>query len=167
VRVGGRGVFARRRLEVGERLAVFGGEIYDARWLAAAEPGLRRLTLQVDEDSFLVSMVEAPADWINHSCRPNAGFRDRVTLVAMRTIQPGEEICFDYAMSDGFPYDEFVCECGAPECRGRVTADDWRKPELWTRYAGYFSPYLKRRIDQLCRDPGPAEVVHLQFSTSH
>ena len=64
----------------------------------------------------------------------------------MRDIQPGEEITYDYAMSDGSPYDEFTCSCGSPYCRGHVSGEDWRRSELWQRYAGYFSPYLQRRI---------------------
>ena len=44
-------------------------------------------------------------------------------------------------------YDEFACGCGAARCRGRVSGDDWRLPELRERYAGYFSAYLQRRID--------------------
>jgi hypothetical protein len=70
-------------------------------------------------------------------------------LVAMRDIASREDISFDYAMTDGEPYDEFTCACGAPQCRGRVTGNDWRLPELWRRYEGYFSPYLQRRIDKL------------------
>src|SRR5262249_55358196 len=50
-------------------------------------------------------------------------------------------------MSDGTPYDQFPCGCGATTCRGHVTGDDWARPELWERYRGYFSPYLQRRID--------------------
>jgi hypothetical protein len=65
----------------------------------------------------------------------------------MRDIQPGEEICFDYAMSDTVAYDEFVCGCGAPNCRRSVTGSDWQLPELQKRYAGYFAPHVQRRID--------------------
>jgi hypothetical protein len=67
----------------------------------------------------------------------------------MRDILPGEEICFDYAMSDSTPYDEFICGCGAPNCRGTVTGKDWQIVELWDQYRGYFSPYLQRKIDSL------------------
>jgi hypothetical protein len=73
----------------------------------------------------------------------------QIALVAIRDIQAGEELCYDYAMSDGSPYDEFECNCGAPNCRGRVTGDNWRDAELQEKYAGYFSPYLQRRIDQM------------------
>jgi hypothetical protein len=74
----------------------------------------------------------------------------------MRDIGPGEEITFDYAMSDGSGYDEFACACGAATCRGRVTGEDWRLPALWRRYEGYFSPYLQRRIDTLRREQAAA-----------
>ena len=67
----------------------------------------------------------------------------------MRDIEAGEELTFDYAMSDGEPYDEFDCHCGADSCRGRVTGNDWKLPKLWLKYDGYFSPYLARRIENL------------------
>ena len=58
----------------------------------------------------------------------------------------GEEVCFDYAMTDGSPYDEFACQCGADNCRFKVTGDDWRRLELQLAYGEFFSPYLRRRI---------------------
>jgi hypothetical protein len=52
-------------------------------------------------------------------------------------------------MSDGEPYDEFECRCAAAHCRKKITGNDWKIPELWRLYAGYFSPYLARRIKDL------------------
>ena len=107
-------------------------------------------SIQVEENIYQVPCREPEGgDFINHSCMPNAGLSSSVSLVAMRDIRPGEEICFDYAMSDGTPYDEFECQCGTLYCRGQVTGDDWQRLELQKRYAGYFSPYLQRRINQL------------------
>lgn len=149
---GGHGVFALQRIAAGERLVVWGGEIVTGERLATLPPGERRLCLQVEEELYLWTTREGPADWINHSCDPNAGLQGQITLVALRDIDPGEEICFDYAMSDGSPYDEFDCHCGALECRGRVTGEDWRRAELQDRYQGFFSPYLQRRIDALASE---------------
>ena len=67
--------------------------------------------------------------------------------VAMRDIAAGEELTFDYAMSDDDDYDEFVCACGEPGCRGLVTGADWRRPELQDRYRGWFSNHIARRIE--------------------
>ena len=64
----------------------------------------------------------------------------------MRRVAAGEELCFDYAMTDSDDYDEFTCLCGTSECRGIVRGSDWKLAELQARYAGWFSEYLARRI---------------------
>lgn len=147
---GGQGVFACAPIEKGERLIVWGGRVVDRAELAQQPLETLHQSVQVDEDLFLITMgPPEPADYVNHSCDPNAGLRGQITLVALRAIAPGEEICFDYAMTDGCAYDEFDCACGSPLCRGRVSGADWRRPELQQRYAGYFSAYLQKRIEQV------------------
>lgn len=144
---GGHTVVAREAIAKGELIVVWSGTLVTGEELNGMPPTVRRYSLQVEENQFLVSLSDCePPDYVNHSCSPNAGLSGQITLVAMRDIQPGEEITYDYAMSDGSSYDEFTCSCGSPHCRGRVSGDDWRRPDLWQRYAGYFSPYLQRRI---------------------
>lgn len=146
---GGRGVYAREPIARGELLVVYAGAIVEAKDLDKLSSDVRRLLLQVEESHYLLSQVEGCADWVNHCCEPNAGLRGQVALVAMRDIEAGEEICYDYAMSDGSPYDGFECRCGRETCRGRVSGDDWMLEELWERYGGFFSPYLQARIERL------------------
>lgn len=147
---GGHTILAREAIAKGEPVCVWGGHVIEARDLAALPPAERAHAVQVEEELYLaVIEPDEPASYFNHSCSPNTGFRGQIVLVALRDIAPGEEVTFDYAMSDGSPYDEFECRCGAPQCRGRVTGNDWRRPELWERYDGHFSPYLQRRIDRL------------------
>ncbi len=148
-------VFARQLISAGEVLAVWGGRVITAEQRAAiALENPARQVVQIDDNLFLISITSSePADCFNHSCNPNAGMRGQVGLEAMRDITPGEQVTFDYAMCDSQPYDEFDCQCGAPNCRGRVTGSDWQRPELWDRYNGYFSPYLQKRINQLRGNP--------------
>ena len=116
----------------------------------ANRSGHRSYSIQIEGDLYLVSPAQPdPGDYVNHSCHPNTGLSGQVALVATRAIHPGEEICYDYAMSDGSDYDELDCVCGATLCRGRVTGNDWRLADLQRRYAGYFSPYIQRRIDAM------------------
>jgi SET domain-containing protein len=144
------GVFAREHVDKGERLMVWGGAIVTLAQLRRLPVVLQQHSVQVEEDLYLASVIpDDDADYINHSCDPNAGLNGQIVIVALRDIAPGEEICFDYAMSDSSAYDEFQCECGAATCRGRVSGDDWMLPELQERYRGYFSPYLQRRIEAL------------------
>ncbi|GAB4495249.1 MAG: SET domain-containing protein-lysine N-methyltransferase [Anaerolineales bacterium] len=150
---GGYGVFALEPIAADEVVIVWGGKVMTLTQIHAEVPANRwRYVLQIDEDLYLVSDFTRPpeeADFINHSCSPNVGIRGQIALVAMRAIAPGEELCFDYAMTDGSPYDEFACLCETTHCRKHITGEDWRIPELQTRYAGYFSAYLQRRIDLL------------------
>lgn len=150
---GGRAVIARVPIAAGELIAVWSGKLVNREGLDLLPPILRRFSLQVEEGLYLASLNEHEgADYINHSCAPNAGLSGQISLVALRDIAVAEAISYDYAMTDGTPYDEFPCGCGAPACRGRVSGDDWRRPELWARYRGHFSPYLQRRIDALTRE---------------
>ncbi|MBN1667571.1 MAG: SET domain-containing protein-lysine N-methyltransferase [Anaerolineales bacterium] len=145
----GPGIYALEAIGKDELLVVWGGAIVNFKRLQQLPERMQRHSVQVEEDAYLVSVEEEPADFVNHCCEPNAGFNGQVVLVAMRPIAAGEDICIDYAMCDGTPYDEFDCGCGSPYCRGRITGEDWRRPELWQRYAGYFSTYLQRRIERL------------------
>ncbi|MCU0954549.1 MAG: SET domain-containing protein-lysine N-methyltransferase [Hyphomicrobium sp.] len=149
---GGFTVVAKEPIVRGELIVVWSGTLVDGKELATLPANVKRHSLQVEDDHYLVSLTDCePPDYVNHSCSPNAGLSGQIGLVAMRDIRTGEEITYDYAMSDGSPYDEFNCCCGAEQCRGRVTGEDWRRSELWQRYQGYFSPYLQRRIAKLRR----------------
>jgi len=143
----GTGVFAREPIATGETVVAFGGRVCDGAALSRLPPRRRMLSLQIDDDLYLVGADEPePGDFVNHSCEPTCGVCGSVLLVALRDLAPGEEITFDYAMTDSTPYDEFTCSCGTPSCRGLVTARDWERPDLQARYDGWFSGYLQRRI---------------------
>jgi hypothetical protein len=146
---GGHAVYAAEPIAAGEMLVVFGGSVLPADQLSSLTSEERRRVLQIDDELYLFSDVESTPDWVNHCCEPNAGLLGQVVLVALRDIEAGEEICYDYAMSDGSAYDHFECRCGRAACRGQVTGDDWKLEALWSRYRGHFSPYLASRIARL------------------
>jgi uncharacterized protein len=147
---GGCGVFARDVIKQGELISLWGGQMVQKNELDPSMPRFTQRVLQVDEDLYILTAeTPEPNDCFNHSCDPNLGFFGQIGLVAMRDIQAGEELLFDYAMSDGGPYDEFECYCGSSNCRKKITGNDWKLPELWEKYQEYFSPYLARRIQKL------------------
>ncbi len=62
------------------------------------------------------------AMFINHSCDPNCEteeIRGRVWITAIRKIEAGAEITYDYCLYDGGD-DEAQCNCGAAKCRGTM-----------------------------------------------
>ena len=63
----------------------------------------------------------------------------------MRDIAAGEELTTDYALFDDHE-DAMDCTCGRPACRRRITGQDWKRPDLRSRYRGDFSWYLDRKM---------------------
>jgi len=77
---------------------------------------------------------DPPFRFVNHSCEPNCEFdwiddeaesdkgddlpfSRRVYLIAVRSIEPGEELTIDY----NWPADAAIpCNCQAPSCRGWI-----------------------------------------------
>src|SRR5262245_24378755 len=62
--------------------------------------------------------------FMNHSCVPSCLGLEADFEVAVRDIQPGEELTDDYATLHLLPHESFDCRCGAAGCRGRVVAED-------------------------------------------
>ena len=143
----GKGIFAVDSIPAGTTVAGFGGHVVDRAELDALAEEIRTHALQNADDLFSASELPFDAaDYVNHSCDPNCGIVGSVLLVTMREVAAGEELCFDYAMTDTDDYDEFTCSCGTPMCRGVVSGSDWTDPELRDRYRGWSSAYIERRI---------------------
>ena len=157
---GGHGIVASAPIRRGELLCVWGGRIVNRGEIDTLTEAERSYVLQIEDHLYLFAPGPIEhAEYVNHSCDPNAGFSGQISLVALRNIRPGEEVCFDYGMSESSDFAEFDCRCGAPNCRGRVSSDDWMRPELQHRYRGFFSPYLQRRIDAMAESlPAVARV---------
>jgi hypothetical protein len=61
------------------------------------------------------------AAFVNHSCKPNCEtdqIRGRMWIIALRDIEAGEELTYDYNLFDG--EDDAPCSCGARRCRGSL-----------------------------------------------
>lgn len=151
----GKGLFAKEKIFKGELVVDFstgpGSLLKDDEYKNFFEAGLD-YGIQVDEDAIFAAIDTKDeledADFINHSCDPNCGIKGSLQIIAMRDIEPEEEIAFDYAMSESTPF-SLVCECGAAQCRKKITGEDWKIPELQQKYKGYFSEYLQKKIDAI------------------
>ena len=146
----GRGLIASVAIAADEIVAIKGGHIVDTPTLRSLPERLRNSEVQIADGFHLVAVDDAEYEpvmlFINHSCQPNVGFAGNIVLVAMRDIDPGEELTTDYALFDDYD-GEMECRCGAASCRGVIGGRDWRRPELQRKYAGYFSWHIKRRFD--------------------
>jgi uncharacterized protein len=130
-RIEGLGMVARDNIAMGETILFFEGEEINldemlrrvgALTLAPSDP------LGIDEELYL-DLVE-PYVRINHSCEPNAYIRGHRELVAMKDIDKGKEITFDYSTTMWENVQKIFdvgrtlwtcpCKCGSAKCRGVI-----------------------------------------------
>lgn len=154
----GLGVFADRDFKRGEFiLSIWGPSI----------PEQNEHSIQVDWDCHVEP--SGTARFLNHSCEPNVGVKTNrwgiPDFYAFRDIRKGDEVTFDYAMTEFTHYErsdpsldfDLTCLCGSPNCRGRLGYFSELSDELVAKYAGFISDYL---IDESRRN---AWLTNLQL----
>lgn len=84
---------------------------------------------------------------INHSCEPNCGIRNNFyggyDFIALKTIQKGEEITWDYATSEYISISINKCNCESKNCREIISGYSGLSNEIRLSYLPYIADYLK------------------------
>ena len=134
--VHGRGVFAVEPIACSELIIEYTGEVIG--WPEAlrrhphdpADPN-HTFYFSLEGGKVIDAKVGGNSSrWINHACDPNCQADEtdgRVVIRALRDLQPGDELFYDY----GLVLDErqtaklkkqYACRCGSPSCRGTMLA---------------------------------------------
>jgi hypothetical protein len=133
-KIHGHGVFASRLIPRGTRIVEYLGERVsheeaDRRYEHRPVHDAHTFLFIVDRSTVVDAGIGGnEARYINHSCQPNCEaemVRRRIWIRALRNIQPGEELAYDYRIGrdadDPPDIDEiFRCRCGAKKCRGTM-----------------------------------------------
>lgn len=142
-----KGVFASEGIRKGEKMLDFHGMI-------VGEKGAGEWDLQIGKNKFIrtTNGKNQIDNFLNHSCSPNSFVRKsggKFYLVALKGIQKGEEITFDYDTTD---YDNkelsFECKCSAENCRKKIMGFRYlsrRQKKLLEKHA---LPYMKRIFEK-------------------
>ena len=146
----GKGLFCRKPIHKGEIIGIKSGQFLTGEMVKKLLPKFGDAYLQITEDLFLgpSHKQEVPKSmmYLNHSCNPNVGMQGNIVFVAMRMINPGEELTIDYATVEDEADEVLLCHCGSKQCRKMVTGKDWMKKELQRKYNGYFSAFIQKKI---------------------
>lgn len=144
----GFGVFAIEDIEPGEVIGEFLGEV---RWsenaasLPMDDSFSGRHAIQFKKHWWRDGRVDGIARYIAHSCNPNCGIVDLFKVVSMRKIKAGEEITWDYAMTEE-EHPPFECKCGSTNCREVICGFRPMTPEqrenFISKYGGMISDWL-------------------------
>lgn len=147
----GKAVFAARRFVEGDVLIEFTGRRFRADQVPSLMRGSEDRFVQVTPDHYMGPSGRID-DLVNHSCAPNAGLRfteDGVFLVAVRGIEPGEEVSWDYSTTLRESNWHMICQCRAPTCRRVIGNFETLDPDRqeWFRARNLVAPYLRRKDD--------------------
>src|SRR5437588_11148261 len=127
--VHGRGVYTMQFIRRGTRIIEYAGE--RVPWERAPDNADDPHTFNFGLENGDVINPEIggnDARWINHSCNPNCEAieeDDRIFIDAIRDIEAGEELFYDYALEIDEPITEeskkkFACYCDSSKCRGTM-----------------------------------------------
>lgn len=146
--INNKGMFAKDLIHKGEIVYIKGGHILTREELYSSSA--INSYLPISDNYYLGALSPDEEECIklynNHSCDPNCGMHGEITFIAIRDINPGEELTIDYAFIDNEDY-SFECSCGSPFCRKRITGRDWQIKSIQDKYYPYFALYLKDKID--------------------
>ena len=135
----GKGVFALQSIPKGTRVIEYLGERVshreaDRRYGDKDANDNHTFLFIVDSRTVIDAGVDGnEARFVNHACEPNCESvieERRVFIEALRFIEPGEELTYDYQIQrdDDDPPDVdeiFACRCGFAGCRGTML---WSEP---------------------------------------
>jgi hypothetical protein len=133
-RIHGNGVYAARRIRKGTRIVEYLGErishaVADARYEEKGQDDGHTFLFVVSSKVVIDAGVDGnEARFINHSCDPNCETvieGGRVFIEALRDIEPGEELGYEYGLTwestdDPDELANYACRCGAARCRGTM-----------------------------------------------
>ncbi|MBS3081194.1 SET domain-containing protein-lysine N-methyltransferase [Candidatus Pacearchaeota archaeon] len=94
-----------------------------------------------------IDPVDNHGKYLNHSCNPNAGIKQRTMVIAFKDVKKDEEITIDYAMivrkyGDEMTSENIICRCGNENCRGKLGSWEELPEEIKKKYKGFVSDYL-------------------------
>src|SRR3954470_8404128 len=134
-KIQGRGAFAKRRIRAGQKIVEYTGEKIDndeadKRYDEDRMDRHHTFLFTLDDDWCIDGNVRSNiARLINHSCDPNCEAiidDDRIWIYALRNIQPGVELAYDYKYErtgDVKKLEKFyVSHCAWPKSSGKIRA---------------------------------------------
>jgi len=127
--VHGHGVYAMQSIPKSTRIIEYTGQRVSWEGAPNDENDPHTFNFGLDNGEVINPQIGGnDARWINHSCDPNCEAieeDDRIFIDALRDIQAGEELFYDYALEIDEPITEeskkkFACHCHSPNCRGTM-----------------------------------------------
>ena len=152
-KIHGQGVFATAPIAAGEDVVEYKGKLrthadVDEEY-GGQDTGHTFLFILNDTYVIDANINGNVARWLNHGCAPNCKAftiehasgdprKDKVVIEALRDIEAGEELTYDYDIRVEEPITDkdrelWACRCGAPNCTGSMLKERKAKKAKSTR----------------------------------
>ncbi len=145
-RIQGSGVFAQCNIKKGEIVFIAKGKftgwhVKDEK-TSSAGPNW----IGIEHDLWLDPKPTNFLTFTNHSCDPNMGIKGRVSFVAIKNIKKGEEVNFDYSITeeDMMWHLPFRCRCGHTKCRGIIKSVQFLPKKVFSSYLPFIPRYFQK-----------------------
>jgi len=149
-----RGVFAKEDINAGEIIAEWDGPVYHADKISelgfvSGTPNkyLQDHAIQIGEKDYMLPKTGL-APLLNHSCDPNCGIQGSTTIVAMRNIEKGEALTWDYRMSEDSDWLMVECECGSPNCSKHISSFSELSESKRKEYGTFISDWILEKYSK-------------------
>jgi hypothetical protein len=92
------------------------------------------LTVQISKTAH-ITLNPVFLQYINHSCTPNVFFDTySFELIALKAIQPGDELTFFYPSTEWNMVQPFACTCGSKNCLQTISGAAGMNRQLLAQY---------------------------------
>jgi SET domain-containing protein len=132
----GQGVFSMQIIEEGQKVFMLDGPY--VTWREAVALGRQDHVMPVGPKLYHLGSE----NFINHSCRPNLGFVDDKTAIALVKITPGTELTWDYSVLTVDNW-SMACACSQPDCRKIISNYRDLPPDLKEKYKSITPPWVR------------------------
>ncbi len=148
-KIHGAGVFAKEKIEKDSVIGILSGKILKEEDLNSIDENLKKYIFPIEDKIYVApeSFYDIPPIFfMNHSCDPNAGIKGNIVIIALRDINPDEEITIDYATLF-FNGTRILCNCNSENCRKSIHGTDILMPEIQKKYKDHISEWIKRKLE--------------------
>lgn len=157
IRVGknhfGKAVFCSKKIDKGEAILHFRGSLYRKNEVPQNVKGDADRFMQIGVYRFLGPSGKED-DLLNHSCDPNCGLyfkNGSVVLKAIKDIEVGDEITWDYSTTMYKNDQTILCLCKSKNCRKVIKEFSYLPKKIMKRYIdlGIVPKYIKNAFKNL------------------
>ena len=104
------------------------------------------LTVQTGIDTHITLEPEF-LQYSNHSCSPNIFFDTKsMEVIALKDIEPNEELCFFYPSTEIDMAQPFLCYCGSKDCLQNIRGAKYIPSSVLARYR--LTEFIREQVKQ-------------------